>query len=95
MRYIVELERGVWIAPWSGDPGRTLDRRNAAVYESRSGAQRALDGACRFRPFLRAAILAIVEGSDTSATPAVGCSCDDGRSCAACRDDLARDETSY
>lgn len=33
MRYIVELEDGVWIAPWSGDPGRRgahLTRRASA-----------------------------------------------------------------
>ena len=25
MPYIIELEPDVWVAPWGGDPGRTVD----------------------------------------------------------------------
>ena len=42
MSYIIELERGVWIAPWDGDPGRTLIRENAHTFRTRAAAERAL-----------------------------------------------------
>ncbi len=35
--YVAELEPGVWIAPWSGDPGRTLLKTNAKVFNRKSG----------------------------------------------------------
>jgi hypothetical protein len=49
--WIVELEPGVWIAPISGDPGRTLVVEHATVFSSRKLAGRALDDARSYRPF--------------------------------------------
>ncbi len=53
---VVELEPGVWIAPWKGDPGRTLVVTSAKVYGSQATADRALKAARQFRPFPHARI---------------------------------------
>ena len=58
MAYIVELEPGVWLAEWSGDPGRTLDRGFAKRYERRDSAMRFLRKARLYRPFRDAKIIA-------------------------------------
>lgn len=49
IRYIVELEPGCWRAPWSGDPGRTMQIESAAVYPSRDSARIALVAARKYR----------------------------------------------
>lgn len=49
--WIVELEPGVFLAPISGDPGRTLDARNAKVFDSHPRARLALLAAQKMRPF--------------------------------------------
>jgi len=54
--YIVELEKGVWIAPWEGDPGRTLEIENAKQYKQRNWAKRGLKMAREYRPFKKAKI---------------------------------------
>jgi hypothetical protein len=59
MRYIVELEPGVWIAPWTGDPGRTLVEKNARKYSRRQDAKGALTQARKFRPFPHARIVEV------------------------------------
>jgi len=51
MTFIVELEPGCWLAPWDGDPGRTLTLQNAESFESPGDASRALSVAQAFRPF--------------------------------------------
>ncbi len=51
MRWIVELERETWIAPWFGDPGRTVVMRNARKFDSKRSAELALRKARGFRPF--------------------------------------------
>ena len=56
MKWIVQLEPGVWIAPWSGDPGRTLRRESASRFASRGFAGRALRYARRYRPFAAAKV---------------------------------------
>lgn len=56
MRYIIELEPGVYKAPWVGDPGRTTRRGLALRYASKQGAQAGLGLARRHRPFARAII---------------------------------------
>ncbi len=65
--YVVELEAGVYRAPWSGDPGRTTCLQSAKVYRSRRGAQIALGMARTCRPYQEAWIhpvrLSMVEGS--------------------------------
>lgn len=57
--FAVELDPGVWIAPWDGDPGRTLRLKNAQVYGSAMSAMDALDAARKYRPFERAAIFKV------------------------------------
>lgn len=54
--YRVEIEEGVWLATWRGDPGRTLVRDSARLFGSRHGARVALGFARRFSPFLSAKI---------------------------------------
>lgn len=42
MTAIVELEEGCWLAPWRGDPGRTLVRESAKRFKSARAARAAL-----------------------------------------------------
>jgi len=56
MSYIVQLEPGVYLAPWSGDPGRTLSRLTAKQYKNIAAATYALARARRFRDFVNATI---------------------------------------
>lgn len=42
MAYVIQLEPGVWVAPWDGDPGRTLVKENAYRFRSRAAANRAI-----------------------------------------------------
>jgi hypothetical protein len=49
--YIVKLEKGVWLAPWDGDPGRTLKKENAKEFKLKSDANHALIQARMYRPF--------------------------------------------
>ena len=57
--HIVELEPSVWLAPWAGDPGRTLVRQNAKQYFTRHGALIALGKARKFREFRNAVVTAV------------------------------------
>jgi hypothetical protein len=41
-KYIVEFEKGVFLAPWKGDPGRTLIESSAKQFDYKIAAQRAL-----------------------------------------------------
>ena len=36
--FIIELDPDCWIAPWSGDPGRTLVKESAKKYKTKKGA---------------------------------------------------------
>ena len=45
MRYIVELYHGCWLAPWSGDPGRTLVIGHAQQFCCEKSASKALQKA--------------------------------------------------
>jgi hypothetical protein len=47
--YIVELQDGCWLAPWKGDPGRTLDQNSARVWDTEKSAERALENARKHR----------------------------------------------
>lgn len=58
---IVELEPGVWLAGWRGDPGRTLVRASAKVFLSTAAAASALAGARTFRAFPLARIRSVSE----------------------------------
>ena len=51
MSYIVELEPGVWVAPWWGDPGRTMVKSSAKRFGSMPAALRAMSKAREIRPF--------------------------------------------
>ncbi len=57
--YIVELEEGVWLASWVGDPGRTLDINNAARYGNIVYARQQLKDARKYRPFKKAKVIKI------------------------------------
>ena len=49
--WIVEIEQGCWLAPWTGDPGRTLVRENSKQYKSEGAAKWALNRAKGMYPF--------------------------------------------
>ena len=49
--YIVKLEDGVWLAPWDGDPGRTLKEKSAKKFTTQAAAHKAIAKALRFREF--------------------------------------------
>ena len=55
--WIVEIELGVWLADVDGDPGRTLVRENAEVFETRQYADDALKAARRLRSFPNATVV--------------------------------------
>ena len=40
--YVVEIEPGCWLAPWSGDPGRTARMDSAKVFDDEAKAKAAL-----------------------------------------------------
>jgi len=65
MKYIVEIEPGVFLATWAGDPGRTLIESSAKRYANISSATYALAYARRFRDCANAFILQV----DDSARP--------------------------
>ncbi|HJX82308.1 MAG TPA: hypothetical protein VJ248_09770 [Candidatus Udaeobacter sp.] len=51
MKFIVELEPGVWLAPWNGDPGRTTVKENAKRFDIRYFARIAGEEAQKYRSF--------------------------------------------
>lgn len=57
MKFVVELAPTIYIAEWSGDPGRTLVRKSARRYDTLRGARIALARARRYRAFPDARIL--------------------------------------
>ena len=60
--FIVEIEDKCWLAPWSGDPGRTVVEQNAQRFATEHAALMAMVEARTFRPFPSARIV-------TDATP--------------------------
>lgn len=66
--YIVEIEAGVWLAPWEGDPGRTLVRDSAKRFRLASSAFKALSKACEYRNFDNAKVIP-VPSHTTASTP--------------------------
>ncbi len=56
-RWIVEIEPGVWLAQWRGDPGRTLQLANAKRFRSLESATHALAKARKYSDFLNARII--------------------------------------
>lgn len=61
MKYIVELESGVWIADTDGDPGRTLVESHAKTFTSLAEASKSLMDARNYRTFENASIRYIGE----------------------------------
>ena len=57
--YIVQIyfNPDMWLAPWSGDPGRTRVRSSATKYKTEKGAKIALGIARRKRNLLDAKII--------------------------------------
>jgi hypothetical protein len=55
--FIVQLEPGVWLANWCGDPGRTCVEAGALRLRSLASAERELAGARKYRPFVDAQIV--------------------------------------
>jgi len=47
--YIVELEKDTWLAPWHGDPGRTLVKESARKFKNKPQAYRAIANALKYR----------------------------------------------
>lgn len=41
MSYVIKIQKGCWIAPWDGDPGRTLVFESAKIFRSLGAATRA------------------------------------------------------
>lgn len=77
--FIVELESGVWLAPWNGDPGRTLVQKTARLFGSRAAGERALEKARAFRPFPNARVESYVPERNAFTCAARGC-----EGCSAC-----------
>lgn len=60
-KYVCKLEHGTYIAPWGGDPGRTLVLKNARRFKTKSSARRAIKKAQKFRSFKNACIITVKE----------------------------------
>jgi hypothetical protein len=57
MMFFVQLEDGVFMAGWDGDPGRTLDFNVAKEYATIAEAIDAIKRARQYRPFPNARII--------------------------------------
>lgn len=66
--WIVEIEEGVWLAPWEGDPGRTLNRDSARKYASERKALGALLRVLRSNPHRKMAAARVVPDADSDGT---------------------------
>lgn len=61
MKYIVQLEKGIWVAEWEGDPGRTHNKKSAAEFISKSDAEFALRKAREYRDYKDATVIEVNE----------------------------------
>ena len=67
VEWVVELESGVWLAPWHGDPGRTLFAGSAKRFPTQAAAHRALVAARLYHRFASAQVMVHrVQGSAAS-----------------------------
>lgn len=57
--WIVELQPGCWLAPWDGDPGRTLVKDSAEIFPTKKAAEDALDRASDFREWAAPALMPV------------------------------------
>jgi len=53
-RWVVEIQPSCWLAPWTGDPGRTCLISNAKLFNTRPAAEKALQRAREYSPFTKA-----------------------------------------
>ena len=58
-KYIIELEAGLYLAPWGGDPGRTHKIDSSLVCHNIDEANNKLKAARTYRPFPNASIIEI------------------------------------
>lgn len=49
--FIVKLEKGVWLAPWKGDPGRTIVKSHAKCFNTAKGAKIAATKSLGYKEF--------------------------------------------
>ena len=53
MKYVIEIESAksmMWVAPWVGDPGRTLKHDNAQKFKTKKSAQKEVERLQTFYP---------------------------------------------
>lgn len=55
--YVVMLETGVYLAEWEGDPGRTIETKNAKQFKNLEDAMKAMGEAKAMRPFPHACVM--------------------------------------
>lgn len=70
--FVVRLEKGVYLASWEGDPGRTLLRTNARRFPSSVAARLALSEARRYRSFPTAVVEAGSVAESRGVIPSTG-----------------------
>ena len=63
-KWVVELEPGVWIANFDGDPGRAVILKNAQQFDNMQSAGKALTAAREYRPFKTAMICGVNKEPD-------------------------------
>lgn len=61
MKFVVELQKMVWLAPWDGNPGRTCELAGAMRLSTKKKAERELERARKYHPFERARIVEVTE----------------------------------
>ena len=61
MKYIVELEEGVWLSVCRKNPGRVLNQENAKRFMRRAGAEIAIMWAGCYLPCVNAKIVEVDE----------------------------------
>lgn len=54
--WVVEIQQGVWLAPWEGNPGRTVQKCAAQIFNTWDEAKTALQEARKIKPYAGAAI---------------------------------------
>jgi len=67
--WIVELEPGVWLAPWEGDPGRTLVMKNARKFSSYVQAFSAVVEAKGWRKFDKFMVVPVQHPTTSAGAP--------------------------
>lgn len=66
MEWLAKLSEGCWLAPWEGDPGRTIVEDNAQRYKTEGAAKAALTRARKRHTFRK------IKGQAVPATQRTG-----------------------